>query len=59
MNIKLTKIELEFLVALLDVELDLKKRDLRRHFNSKTISKELRVEEKLLNSILNKLTKEQ
>ena len=59
MNIKLTKIELEFLVALLDVELDLKKRDLRRHFNSKTISKELRAEEKLLNSILNKLTKEQ
>jgi len=59
MNIKLTKIELEFLVALLDVELDLKKRDLRRHLNSKTISKELRAEEKLLNSILNKLTKEQ
>tara|TARA_R100000697_G_scaffold18826_1_gene25885 strand:- start:22 stop:201 length:180 start_codon:yes stop_codon:yes gene_type:complete len=59
MNIKLTKIELEFLIALLDVELDLKKRDLRRHLNSKTISKELRAEEKLLNSILNKLTKEQ
>jgi len=59
MNIKLTKIELEFLIVLLDVELDLKKRDLRRHFNSKTISKELRAEEKKLNSILNKLTKEQ
>ena len=59
MNIKLTKIEQEFLVALLDVELDLKKRDLRRHINSKTISKELRAEEKLLNSISNKLTKEQ
>ena len=59
MIIKLTKIEQEFLVALLDVELDLKKRDLRRHINSKTISKELRAEEKLLNSISNKLTKEQ
>ena len=59
MNIKLTKIELEFLIVLLDVELDLKKRDLRRHLNSKTISKELRAEEKLLNSIFNKLTKEQ
>ena len=57
MNIKLTKKELEFLVFLLDVELDLKKRDLRRHFNSKDISKELRAEEKLLNSILKKLTK--
>ena len=56
MNIKLTKIELEFLIVLLDVELDLKKRDLRRHLNSKTISKELRAEEKLLNSILKKLT---
>ena len=56
MNIKLTKTELEYLTTLLETELDLSLRDLRRHSDSKSISNALNLEIKKSNSILKKLT---
>lgn len=56
MNIKITKTELEYLITLLQNEQDLYRRDLRRHSDSESISKDLNLEIKKSGSILKKLT---
>ena len=53
--IKLTKIEKDFLIDWLSDDLDIVKKDIRRHQDNKEVIEELKPKEKIFSSIIKKL----
>ena len=55
--IKLTKIEKNFLIDWLSDDLDIVKKDIKRHQDNKEVIEELKPKEKIFSSIIKKLKK--
>tara|TARA_R100000541_G_scaffold54379_1_gene62869 strand:+ start:560 stop:745 length:186 start_codon:yes stop_codon:yes gene_type:complete len=53
--IKLTKIEKDFLIDWLSDDLDIVKKDIKRHQDNKEVIEELKPKEKIFSSIIKKL----
>jgi len=53
--IKLTKIEKNFLIDWLSDDLDIVKKDIKRHQDNKEVIEELKPKEKIFSSIIKKL----
>jgi len=57
--IKLTKIEKNFLIDWLSDDLDIVKKDIKRHQDNKEVIEELKPKEKIFSSIIKKLESEE
>jgi len=57
--IKLTKIEKDFLIDWLSDDLDIVKKDIKRHQDNKEVIEELKPKEKIFSSIIKKLESEE
>jgi len=56
---KLTKIEKDFLIDWLSDDLDIVKKDIKRHQDNKEVIEELKPKEKIFSSIIKKLESEE
>jgi len=56
---KLTKIEKNFLIDWLSDDLDIVKKDIKRHQDNKEVIEELKPKEKIFSSIIKKLESEE
>jgi len=57
--IKLTKTEKDFLIDWLSDDLDIVKKDIKRHQDNKEVIEELKPKEKIFSSIIKKLESEE